>query len=269
MKKLLLSIIIALSSSASAFAASSPWFDTDGARIRLITLPAADGKTIDAGLQIELQKGWKTYWRSPGASGLPPQLDFGGSKNIAATKLEYPTPTTFGDRKNLTAGYVKSVTLPIAVEPLFPNRPITLSASGLVGICGEVCVPVQFQLSVLEDGKGSSTRDIASALLAAKSSKVQAAGDGFKIMKAIYKNGQLLVAAHVPDTTVKSAVLVEGPSDWYLTPANAKSIENGVAQYSVDLRDIPEGANPLETELRISVVSDNASIEQLVMPTSQ
>ena len=268
MKKFTLALFVTLLST-SSFAASSKWFETDGARIRLISLPAPDGKTIDAGLQIELQKGWKTYWRSPGASGLPPQLDFSGSKNVAATKLYFPTPTTFGDKNNLTAGYDKSVTLPIAIEPLFPNRPVTLNTNGLVGICGEICVPVQIQLTLLEDGRGGSTRDVAAALFQAKSNMVQPTTDEFKVTDTVYESGRLSVVAKVPNGTAKSAILVEGPSNWYLTPANADSIENGIARYSVDLKDIPKDAKPLETELRISLISDGSSVEQMVIPTER
>ena len=55
-----------------------------GAKLRLIAQTSFDGKSFDAGLQIELEPGWKTYWRSPGSSGLPPQFSFSGSTNVAA-----------------------------------------------------------------------------------------------------------------------------------------------------------------------------------------
>ena len=34
--------------------------------------PTADGHWMTA-LRLELQPGWKTYWRSPGDSGVPPE----------------------------------------------------------------------------------------------------------------------------------------------------------------------------------------------------
>ena len=37
-----------------------------------------------AGLLIELDGLWKTYWRVPGDAGIPPQLDWSGSQNAAA-----------------------------------------------------------------------------------------------------------------------------------------------------------------------------------------
>ena len=43
-------------------------------------LIAGSGKSGDAqlraGIEIKMQPGWKTYWRYPGDSGVPPQLRF-------------------------------------------------------------------------------------------------------------------------------------------------------------------------------------------------
>ncbi|HAY91599.1 MAG TPA: hypothetical protein DCY34_08055, partial [Rhodobacteraceae bacterium] len=56
---------------------------------------ASDGTRV-AGLVLELEDGWKTYWRSPGASGFPPQFDFSTSKNVEDISIEWPAPNIFG-----------------------------------------------------------------------------------------------------------------------------------------------------------------------------
>lgn len=249
-----------------AFGASSSWFETEGARLRLISLPSPDGKKLDAGLQIELEKGWKTYWRSPGASGLPPQLDFSGSRNIAGTAIDYPVPGTFGKNENLTAGYLNSVTLPISVEPLFAGRPITIKTSGIIGICREICVPVQFQLSLDADVTGGSTRDVASALFQSRSNLVKKATPNFSVKQAYVEGSQLLVEAAIPAGTTETTVMVEGPSDWYLTPAKADRINDTTALYRVNLADIPKTADPYSTELRFTLISGNLGVEQWLTP---
>ena len=35
-----------------------------------------------AAVEMRLDSGWKTYWRTPGAGGLPTQFDFTASRNI-------------------------------------------------------------------------------------------------------------------------------------------------------------------------------------------
>ena len=254
----------------SAAAAESDWFVTEGAKIRLISLPSPDSKSINAGLQINLEKGWKTYWRSPGASGLPPQLDFSGSNNIAATKVDYPVPMTFGENENLTAGYDQSVTLPISISPLFAGRPVTVQLGGVVGICAEVCIPVQFALSLQENGKGiSSSREIASELLLARSNLIGAQSPDFMVQTARVVDNMLTIKAKVPAGTRDSTALVEGPTSWYLTPSRAVSIVGTNAQYQVSLQDIPADAKPEATELRVTLVSDGKGVETRLTPARQ
>jgi DsbC/DsbD-like thiol-disulfide interchange protein len=38
------------------------------------------GEIWQAGILVELEPDWKTYWRVPGDSGIPPQFDWAGSK---------------------------------------------------------------------------------------------------------------------------------------------------------------------------------------------
>jgi suppressor for copper-sensitivity B len=39
-----------------------------------------DAEMISAGLHLQLEEGWKTYWRSPGEVGIPPSIDWAGSE---------------------------------------------------------------------------------------------------------------------------------------------------------------------------------------------
>src|SRR5690348_9829438 len=67
---------------------------TEQSAARLVTAVTGTGDLLDlpAGLEITLKSGWKTYWRSPGDAGFPPELKFDGSENVASAHLQYPTP---------------------------------------------------------------------------------------------------------------------------------------------------------------------------------
>ena len=54
-------------------------------------------RALRAGIEIKLQPGWKTYWRYPGDSGVPPRFDFSGSENLKTAKVLYPAPHLFTD----------------------------------------------------------------------------------------------------------------------------------------------------------------------------
>lgn len=264
MKTQLLTIAISALMAGTAFAAESEWFQTDGARIRLIALPSADGGMIDAGLQIELQPGWKTYWKAPGASGLPPQISFSGSQNIASTKISFPLPTTFGSGRDLTAGYTSTVTLPIAIEPLFPGRPLKVKGSGFLGVCEDICVPVPFQVELEFDGKGGSKRDVATALLTARSAVPPSTQSGMAIT-TVKQNGDVLsVSANVPAATTSATLFPDGPSDWYLGPVHASSIIDGVASFSLPIDQRPKNATVAGTELSMTLRAGDSGVEQAV-----
>lgn len=106
----------------------------------------ADG-TLMAALRLEMKPGWKTYWRAPGEAGIPPQLDWTGSDNLEATRILWPTPSVIFSNGRRSIGYRDSVVLPIVVAPKDAGKPVRLEGVLQAGICGTVCVPMQFQLS--------------------------------------------------------------------------------------------------------------------------
>src|SRR6476660_5184175 len=78
---------------------ASAWDGDARSAVRLI---AGDTKSVGdaplrAGIEIRLAPGWKTYWRYPGDSGVPPRFDFSGSDNLARAKVLYPAPHLFTD----------------------------------------------------------------------------------------------------------------------------------------------------------------------------
>src|ERR1700680_2214125 len=55
-----------------------------------------DAAWLGAVIEIRLDTGWKTYWRYPGDSGVPPTLDFAGSENVKSVTVLWPAPGRFG-----------------------------------------------------------------------------------------------------------------------------------------------------------------------------
>lgn len=136
--------------SAQELGVASPWQETQMSQVRLVAgRQGLDGGKIVAGIEIELQDGWKTYWRSPGdAGGVPPELDWSGSQNVAETRLVYPAPKRFKDKAGETIGYKGRVVLPVLVEPADENQPVELRAQFHFGICRDICIPVAAELDL-------------------------------------------------------------------------------------------------------------------------
>ncbi len=92
-------VALAASDSASAQASaqdSSTWVNDKYSSLRLLSGPQ-QGKNLTGGIEITLKPGWKTYWRTPGDSGLPPRFDFTKSDNVETVTVLWPAPIKFPD----------------------------------------------------------------------------------------------------------------------------------------------------------------------------
>ena len=120
----------------------SAYAQAPGASVRLLDGGPREDGTHLAGLEIDLEPGWKTYWRMPGRSGLAPQLDFGGSGNVANVRVLWPAPHRLTDPYGDAIGYDRRVVLPVIVTPADAEDPASLEVTGLIGVCEKVCVPL-------------------------------------------------------------------------------------------------------------------------------
>ena len=101
---ILVNLVVMAAISRPALAAdASPWDGDQRAAVRLIG--AAQRGTVHAGVEIRLASGWKTYWRYPGDSGVPPRFDFSASRNVASVTVRYPAPQRLSDESGTSIGY--------------------------------------------------------------------------------------------------------------------------------------------------------------------
>src|SRR5258708_32819470 len=70
---------------------ASPWQRDGHSAVRLLA-GSRSGGVLLGGIAVQLQPGWKTYWRTPGDSGVPPRFDFSKSGNVEAVTGFWPGP---------------------------------------------------------------------------------------------------------------------------------------------------------------------------------
>jgi DsbC/DsbD-like thiol-disulfide interchange protein len=145
----------------SADAAQSDWAHSEGGAIRIVAgRPQPDG-TIPAILDIRLKPGWKTYWQAPGASGIPPQVSIDPKDGITFSGMRFPAPKSFGDGVGQYTGYDKSVAFPLLLKSK-KSGDLSLKASVFLGVCQDICIPVQAELSLsLTEGAADNPLDMA------------------------------------------------------------------------------------------------------------
>ena len=109
---------------------------------------APGSRFLSAGLKIELEEGWKAYWRSPGEVGLPPEIDWEESTNLEDVEILWPAPTRFRAFGIENFGYAKQVTFPLQLQLVNSDRSAELKAIVNLLICSNVCVPERFELTL-------------------------------------------------------------------------------------------------------------------------
>lgn len=208
-----------------ALAAIGPWVSTDKVRARLVaTAPAADG-TVDSAIEIELAPGWKTYWRSPGDAGVPPNFDFSASRNALATAVEYPAPIRHDDGYAASNVYHDRVLLPVRFTVVDPGKPVKLDVRMDIGICEEICIPVNLQTSL--DVSGPDNDLGAAELVATARAILPGAGKPgeFELLDLRRVGGTdekpEFEATYAGSGDGKEVLFIETPGDWYAGPPKA------------------------------------------------
>lgn len=129
-----------------ANAGETPWQElAPGVSIRLISAGPVDtdGKALLA-LEIDMPDDTKTYWRVPGETGLPTELDFSASTGIAGHTIHWPYPLRDQSGGYLDYVYYGHTVLPFELDVTDPAGRVDVSAT--LGVCSDVCVPAQARL---------------------------------------------------------------------------------------------------------------------------
>src|SRR5436190_23069276 len=137
---------------------ASPWQREAHSALRLLA-GSRSGSVLLGGIAIQLEPGWKTYWRNPGDSGVPPRFDFSKSDNVEAVTILWPAPKKFDDGAGgFSLGYKKQVVLPLRIVAKNNDKPVTLRAHLSYAVCDKLCIPVEAS-SELTFSSVASTED--------------------------------------------------------------------------------------------------------------
>jgi DsbC/DsbD-like thiol-disulfide interchange protein len=250
---------------------ASPWVGGQRSAVRLIAgaanSPAPEAaKVLRAGVEIRLEPGWKTYWRYPGDSGVPPRFDFSASENVQTVSVLWPAPHSFVDAGARSIGYARGVLLPLRVIPRDPSRPVVLRLGLDYAICGKLCVPSEVRAELTLTGKtGAFEAELAAS--EARVPKPVALGEGPGLSIAAIKVEPAAtparVVVEVAGVGSDAELFAEGPTpDWALpVPVPVGDAAPGARRFAFELDGIPPGASVRGTSLRLTAVSGERAIE--------
>ena len=249
-----------------AYAAdASPWTEDTHSAFRLIAGANKQGAaTLRAGIEIKLQPGWKTYWRYPGDSGVPPRFDFSRSENLAAAKVLYPAPHLYTDETGNSLGYKDGVTFPLRVTPKQPGKLVKLRVTLDYAICEKLCVPAQGSAELALVPGGNALDSILSTAEARVPKPVSAAQAGLTVRRVNDAAKPLVMVGLMAPSGAPVQLFVEGPTpEWALPiPKPAPGARAGHRQFGFELDGLPPGVDPKgHFDLTFTVVEGERALE--------
>ena len=203
----------------------------------------ADGSHM-AAVEIKLEKNWKTYWRVAGSGGIPPLFDWSQSTNIASVEFLWPVPSVFEEYGLRLVGYKDSLILPIILHPEDEAKPMSIDAGLQIGVCDDVCIPVETRLqsdlpSLLTHDKQqidaalARQADMGSAGDQNATCRISKTADGYEIVTELDHPNAF------PDTAF---VFVEYPTDDWIaqgkTHLNGKRLATSATIFSQSLDSV-------------------------------
>src|SRR5207248_3475593 len=244
---------------------ASPWQRDGHSAVRLLA-GSHSGAVLLGGIAFQLEPGWKTYWRTPGDSGVPPRFDFSKSENIEAVTILWPAPTKFDDGAGgHSVGYHNQIVLPLRIVAKNPDKPVTLRADINYAVCEKLCIPVEANPE-LSFNSVASTED--NALFAALDAVPKPANVGDPnplTIRDVKREGKstVLVDVVTPADAKEVNLFVEGPTpDWSLPiPTLIERSPPGVKRFAFELDGLPPGADPEGAALKFTVVGGEHSYE--------
>ena len=245
---------------------ASPWVEGHHSRARLVA-GGADGAARLAAIEIVLDPGFKTYWRSPGESGLPPAFDWAGSENLSAAEVLWPAPHRFEDAGGVAYGYKDRVLLPVRVSPNDSAKPLRLALKLDYGVCKDICIPAQASLALaLRPGEaGPPAPELAAALARVPRPQALGAPGDLSILavdpETVDGKPALAVAVRAPPG---ADLFVEAPAGWYVAAGRLQppSAASGGAdgRFLVEIFERPKGAAGT-LDLRLTLAAGERAVE--------
>ena len=122
-------------------------------------------KKLIAGLHFKIASGWKIYGKSSDGIGMPPSLDFTGSKNYKKNEIIWPQAhigeETIGKEVIKYHYYKDEVVLPIEIDLNNIDQSSELAIKLEYGLCKDICIPASEKFTItISDKKDDEAIEI-------------------------------------------------------------------------------------------------------------
>lgn len=221
-----------------------------------------DPGAVWLGVRVRLGPGWKTYWRSPGDSGLPSEFDWSKSTNLDKAETLWPAPHRIEILGVETIGYTDEVIFPIKARLRDPSSSSRVSLDLALYACSTICVRDDHALtSVVAPGPAHPDEQ---AIIDAWRSRVPGATSDALSISLIRLTGsnppELEVVAKAASSFRAPDVFVESDPPVFGAKPRVTVGSGGSATFTVKL-DGERMADLSSRPIRVTLVDGERSIE--------
>ena len=199
------------------------------ARLVLAAETARPGETVLAGVQLQMDPRWHTYWRNPGASGMPTKIEWQLPRGVTAGAVRWPASEKLPDEDLTTYIYTNEAVLlvPLQLAADLQPGPLDLKASVSWLECDVQCIPgdasVQATLNIGADSKPSKD----ASLLQTWQTKLPKSGDGLSARAwwetpAAGKPRSLVLEWNSPAAAGEADFFPDASEDFEVQPATTR-----------------------------------------------
>jgi thiol:disulfide interchange protein DsbD len=154
-----------------------------------------------------MEKGWHTYWRNPGDSGLPTRVKWDLPAGFGASEIRWPYPIRFRTGPVVSYGYEHEVLLPVEVRvPVsVGGAEVRLAARVDWLECQEACLPGRAEVSLTLPVRATTAPGPHAALFAEARRRLPARDPGWRFSASSTPRGLTLVARAPRGTALRDA----------------------------------------------------------------
>ena len=255
----------------AANASASTWVESTNSKARLVSgTVERDGEpALMAGVQLRMNPEWKTYWKNPGDSGVPPSFDWSGSTNLKHAEVLYPAPHRFADGGGTSIGYDDEIVFPIEITPERAGEPVILKLTFDYGLCKDLCIPNQVSLGLTlgaNEGKGDAAL-IETFLTRVPKPAATGVLPEVKAVEAKFagKASELIVDAAFAQGATGTDLFIDGGDVFVPVPRPVGPLSDGRQRFAVTFASPAEAAAIKGKPLQLTLVSDQGSTETVWM----
>jgi thiol:disulfide interchange protein DsbD len=146
-------MLVGLVAAAPAVAVDTGAVQRDHIEVELIaeTMSVQPGAPFRVGLRLLPDPGWHTYWKNPGDSGIPTEIEWDLPAGASASPIVWPYPGAMPMGHLINYGYKGEHLLPVTLEvpeDLSVGDDFIVRAETSWLVCEEICIPGDAELQL-------------------------------------------------------------------------------------------------------------------------